>query len=76
MAGQQLNEVMKVLTITATVFIPLSFLAGLYGMNFAYMPELQMRWGYPTLLGVMAGIAGGMLWAFRRRGWIGRRGGG
>jgi magnesium transporter len=61
---------MKVLTIIATIFIPLSFFAGLYGMNFDYMPELHVPWAYPTLLGAMAIVAGGMLWFFRRNGWL------
>ena len=68
--SNRMNEVMKVLTIMASIFIPLSFLAGLYGMNFDVMPELHVPWGYPALLGVMAVLAGGMLWYFRRRGWL------
>jgi len=68
--SNRMNEVMKVLTIIATIFIPLSFFAGLYGMNFEYMPELGVRWAYPALLAFMATVSGGMLWAFRRRGWL------
>ena len=68
--SNRMNEVMKVLTIIATIFIPLSFFAGLYGMNFEYMPELGIRWAYPTLLTFMAVVSGGMLWAFRRKGWL------
>lgn len=68
--SNRMNEVMKVLTIIATIFIPLSFFAGLYGMNFHYMPELEIRWAYPALLGFMASIAGGMLWYFKRNGWL------
>jgi magnesium transporter len=68
--SNRMNEVMKVLTIIATIFIPLSFFAGLYGMNFDHMPELHYRWGYPALLGWMAAIAGGMLYFFRKRDWI------
>jgi magnesium transporter len=68
--SNRLNEVMKVLTIIATIFIPLSFFAGLYGMNFEYMPELGVRWAYPALLSAMAVLAGGMLWYFWRRGWL------
>jgi magnesium transporter len=68
--SNRMNEVMKVLTIIATIFIPLSFFAGLYGMNFEYMPELGVRWAYPILLVFMGVIGGGMLWAFRRRGWL------
>ncbi len=70
------NEVMKVLTIMASIFIPLTFLAGVYGMNFQYMPELHARWGYPMLLVAMALVAAGMLVYFRRKGWIGRGDGG
>lgn len=55
----RLNEVMKVLTIIATIFMPLSFIVGIYGMNFHYMPELGWRWGYPVVLLGMAVIAGG-----------------
>jgi magnesium transporter len=68
--SNRMNEVMKVLTIIATIFIPLSFFAGLYGMNFEYMPELGVRWAYPALLVFMGLVAGGMLWAFRRKGWL------
>ena len=68
--SNRMNEVMKVLTIIATIFIPLSFFAGLYGMNFDYMPELGVRWAYPALLAAMASLAGAMLWYFRKRGWL------
>jgi magnesium transporter len=64
---------MKVLTIIATIFIPLSFIAGVYGMNFRYMPELEWRWGYPFSLAIMGGMAGAMLTYFWRKGWIGSR---
>lgn len=67
----RLNEVMKVLTVIATIFIPLTFVVGIYGMNFHYMPELTWAWGYPACWAVMLGIAGGMLFWFRRRGWLG-----
>jgi magnesium transporter len=72
--GQRTNEVMKVLTIMASVFIPLTFVAGIYGMNFEYMPELQYRWSYPLVWGVMGGTVGAMLWYFHRKGWIGSSG--
>jgi magnesium transporter len=65
------NEVMKVLTIMASIFIPLTFLAGVYGMNFKDMPELDRWWAYPLLLGIMAVVALGMLFHFWRRGWLG-----
>jgi magnesium transporter len=69
--GQRTNEVMKVLTVMASIFIPLTFLAGLYGMNFSYIPELSFRWAYPSLLALMLVIAVIMLWYFHRRGWLG-----
>lgn len=65
------NEIMKVLTLMASIFIPLTFIAGIYGMNFDVMPELRREWAYPSVLGVMAAVGLGMLWYFRRRGWIG-----
>jgi magnesium transporter len=71
--GQRTNEIMKVLTLMASVFIPLTFVAGIYGMNFENMPELRTRSGYFLVLGFMAVVATIMLTYFRRRGWIGRR---
>ena len=68
--SNRMNEVMKVLTIIATVFIPLSFLVGLYGMNFNYMPELQWKWGYPALWLVIICVVAGMLTFFRRKKWL------
>ncbi|MEJ2535726.1 MAG: magnesium/cobalt transporter CorA [Calditrichia bacterium] len=68
--SNRMNEVMKVLTIIATIFIPLTFLAGIYGMNFEYMPELKWHWSYPVLWLVMIGIFIGMLFYFRRKKWI------
>ncbi|MBI5519920.1 MAG: magnesium/cobalt transporter CorA [Desulfovibrio sp.] len=67
----KLNEIMKVLTMISTIFIPLSFLASLYGMNFEHMPELKTQYGYFVVLGVMACTVGGMLYFFRRKGWLG-----
>jgi magnesium transporter len=78
--SNHMNEIMKVLTIVATVFIPLSFITGLYGMNFDRqasawnMPELGWRFGYPFALALMAVVAGGLLWSFWRRGWLGGEG--
>lgn len=74
--SQRTNEIMKVLTLMASIFIPLTFLAGIYGMNFENMPELRQPWGYPLVLLGMAAGAVGMLQYFRRKGWIGtsRRG--
>ncbi|MBI5522333.1 MAG: magnesium/cobalt transporter CorA [Desulfarculus sp.] len=68
--SNRLNEVMKVLTVIATIFIPLTFLAGVYGMNFKHMPELEWPWGYPAVLLVMAVSAAGMLYYFRRKKWF------
>ncbi|RZN46808.1 magnesium/cobalt transporter CorA [archaeon] len=67
--SNKLNEVMKVLTIISTMFIPMTFLAGVYGMNFIHMPELQWRYAYPAVLLVMASIAGVMALFFKKRGW-------
>ncbi len=64
------NEVMKVLTVVATIFIPLTFIVGLYGMNFRNMPELNSEWGYPGVLLLMTLVAGGMLLYFHRKKWI------
>jgi magnesium transporter len=68
--GNRMNEIMKVLTIMATIFIPLTFLVGVYGMNFQYMPELQWPWGYPAVWVVMIVIGFGLLYFFRRKGWL------
>jgi magnesium transporter len=64
------NQVMQVLTIIATIFIPLTFVVGVYGMNFKYMPELQWRYGYAAVWAVMVLISGGMLLYFRRKRWM------
>jgi magnesium transporter len=68
--SNRMNEVMKVLTVFASVFIPLTFIAGVYGMNFAYMPELAWRWAYPSLWLVMVAVAVTMLVYFRRKRWL------
>jgi len=65
------NEIMKMLTLMASIFIPLTFVAGVYGMNFEFMPELGHRLAYPTVLAAMFGMAAAMLVYFRRRGWLG-----
>jgi len=70
LASQKMNETMKVLTIMASIFIPLTFIAGIYGMNFENMPELKLAWGYPTVWLVMIGCALGMVWYFRRKKWF------
>jgi magnesium transporter len=66
----RMNKVMKVLTIISTLFIPLTFIVGVYGMNFRFMPELEYRYAYPITWGVMLAIAAGMLIFFKRRGWF------
>jgi len=68
--SNRMNEVMKVLTIIATIFIPLTFIAGVYGMNFKAMPELEISWGYPAVLVIMAAIGVMMLMMFRRKRWL------
>jgi magnesium transporter len=74
--SNRMNEIMKVLTIISTIFIPLSFIAGVWGMNFdtraspLNMPELEWYWGYPAALGLMAVTAGSLLVYFRRKGWL------
>lgn len=70
LASHRLNGIMKVLTIITAVFVPLGFLAGIYGMNFSNMPELQSRSGYFILLAVMASIAATLLIVFRKRKWL------
>jgi magnesium transporter len=69
--SNRLNEIMKVLTIFTAVLMPLTVVAGIYGMNFEHMPELKWTWGYPMSLGIMAAVAGGVLLYFWRRGWLG-----
>jgi magnesium transporter len=68
--SNRMNEVMKVLTIIGTIFIPLTFLAGVYGMNFHYFPELNKPWGYPAFWSICVVLAVSMLIVFRRRGWL------
>jgi magnesium transporter len=68
--SNRMNEIVKVLTIIGTIFIPLTFLAGVYGMNFHYLPELEWRWSYPVFWAVSIAIAGGMLAWFRSRKWL------
>ena len=69
--SNRLNEIMKVLTIFSAIMLPLTFIAGVYGMNFDHMPELHSRWGYYAVWIIMIVVAIGMLLFFRRRGWIG-----
>jgi magnesium transporter len=68
--NNKMNEIMKMLTIIATIMMPMTFVAGLYGMNFKYMPELSKHWGYPMALCIMISIAGGMLVFFRKKKWL------
>lgn len=68
--GNRLNNIMRLLTIISTIFIPLSFVAGIYGMNFDYMPELRWHYGYFAVLGFMALSAGAMLYYFHRKRWL------
>jgi magnesium transporter len=68
--SNRMNEVIKVLTIIATIFIPLTFIAGVYGMNFQFMPELQWKWGYPFGLSIMISVAVLMISYFRRKKWF------
>jgi magnesium transporter len=65
-----MNEVMKVLTIIATIFIPLTFVAGIYGMNFKFMPELEWKWSYLVLWVLLIVIFCGMIFYFRRKKWL------
>ncbi|MCB1063528.1 MAG: magnesium/cobalt transporter CorA [Verrucomicrobiae bacterium] len=69
-ASNRMNEIMKVLTSFATIFMPLTFLAGIYGMNFKYMPELDWPWAYPALIGVFFVTAAVMFVLFRKKGWL------
>ncbi len=70
LVSNKLNEIMKTLTVIATIFFPLTFIASIYGMNFEYMPELKEPLAYPVVLGIMAVLGGAMYWWFKRRGWF------
>jgi magnesium transporter len=69
-ANNKMNEVMKVLTVMASIFIPLTFIASIYGMNFEVMPETKWEFGYPAVIGVMVAVASGLFWMFKRREWL------
>jgi magnesium transporter len=69
-ASNRMNQAMRTLTVVATIFIPLTFVVGVYGMNFDYMPELRWKWGYPAVWIVMIAIAATLIAWFRKQGWI------
>ncbi|HMM66230.1 MAG TPA: magnesium/cobalt transporter CorA [Dokdonella sp.] len=69
-SAHRLNNVMRVLTVVTVLFVPLTFIAGIYGMNFEFMPELAWRWSYFVVLGAMTSVAVSLLILFRRKGWI------
>ncbi|BAA29213.1 magnesium/cobalt transporter CorA [Pyrococcus horikoshii] len=68
--SMKINEIIRILTVVSTIFIPLTFITGIYGMNFRYMPELQWRYGYPAVLVVMFALAIGMLLYFKKKKWL------
>jgi magnesium transporter len=68
--NNRMNEVMKILALFTSIFIPLTFIAGVYGMNFHHMPELDLPWAYPALWAVMVAIGVGMVFFFRRKKWL------
>jgi magnesium transporter len=70
MISNRLNHTMRVLTVIATIMLPLTVITGVYGMNFDFMPELKSRYGYPATLLLMGIVAGGMLYYFRRQRWL------
>jgi magnesium transporter len=71
--SNRMNEIMKTLTLMSTVMLPITFIAGVYGMNFEHMPELKEPWGYPAAMGFMAAIVITALVYFRQKGWIGSK---
>ena len=68
--ANRMNEIMKVLTLMASFFIPITFVAGVYGMNFEHIPELSWKYSYAGFWAICLAIAGALLWYFRRRGWF------
>ena len=70
--GQRMNEIMKILTVVSSIFIPLTFIAGVYGMNFLFITELKYPYGYYTVVGVMFIIGLSLLTFFWKRGWLKR----
>lgn len=71
LVANKTNDVMRMLTVVSSIFIPLTFVVGWYGMNFSRMPETHAAWGYPIVIGVSVGITLGMVLWFRHRGWLG-----
>lgn len=71
--GQRMNEIMKMLTVVSSIFIPLTFIAGIYGMNFENMPELKWEYGYGLVIIAMIAVALGMMYYFVRKGWWGKK---
>lgn len=69
-SSHQLNITMRVLTVITAIFVPLTFIAGIYGMNFEYMPELGFQYGYFFVWGAMVGIGGSLIWLFKRKNWF------
>jgi len=72
-AAQRTSDIARVLTVVSTIMLPLTLIAGIYGMNFRHMPELESRWGYIGALLAMGAVGAGLLLAFWRLGWLGRR---
>ena len=68
--SNRLNETMKTLTVIATIVMPLTLVASIYGMNFKYMPELNSKFGYPIVMGLMVALSAGMLYYFKRKKWL------
>jgi magnesium transporter len=68
--SNRLNQVMKVLTIISTIFLPLGVITGFFGMNFKYLPGLEWESGVAITTALMVAVAGGMLWAFKRNNWL------
>jgi Mg2+ and Co2+ transporter CorA len=64
------NEIVRTLTVFSAIFLPLTFIVGIFGMNFEHMPELHTHYGYPLVMGAMGVLAAGLLWYFRRRGYF------
>ena len=70
MQGQRMNEIMKILTIVSSIFIPLTFIAGVYGVNFRNMPELNTKFGYAITLSIMGLISFSLIYYFKKKGWF------